>query len=206
MSTTLPETVVTATRLPPEPAPPVPRGPPRLTHKRIDITFIKGPKQNPGVFAASPTFAESNTDAIKLSGLRCSAHITKAGGLSKGSLQLRVWGMTPSTMNDLSTLGLTINIDRQVLNNQVIVEAGDDEAGMSVVYYGTLWDEGKDVENHQWDRGRTCLSSSLTESVGGLTILPHGRTYPLSGRTCPCSGLTEPAGGLTDIIGCRTDG
>jgi hypothetical protein len=37
MSTSLPETVVTATRLPPTTS--VPRGPPRLSHKRIDVTF-----------------------------------------------------------------------------------------------------------------------------------------------------------------------
>jgi len=55
------------------------------------------------------------------------------------SLNLRIWGMTLSKMNDLSTLGLKIVIgDPAVLNNSVIVEAGDDDAGMSVVFHGTI--------------------------------------------------------------------
>jgi hypothetical protein len=42
-----------------------------FTHKKIDVTFTKG-KGN---------FAESGTNTVKLSGLRVSAMITKAGGV-----------------------------------------------------------------------------------------------------------------------------
>lgn len=103
----------------------------RLFHKRINVTFTK---------AGSGKFAESGTNTVKLSGLRVSAVVTKAGGVSMGGLQLRLWGMTLSKMNDLSTLGLTIVAgDPAVLNNSVIVEAGDDDAGMSVVHHGTIY-------------------------------------------------------------------
>jgi hypothetical protein len=130
MSTTLPDTVVTASRLPAGPAP-VPRGAPRLSHKRIDVTFIKG----------TGTFSEDPSNTVKLSGLRASARIIKVGGLSMGQLDLRLWGMTPSKMNDLSTLGVKTEFgERRLLNNQIVVEAGDDDAGMSVVHHGTIYE------------------------------------------------------------------
>jgi hypothetical protein len=96
--TTLPEVTVTATRLPP--APPAPRQPPRLSRKRIDVTFIKGVKESPGPFAASPTFAESGTNTAKITGLRASALITKAGGFSMGGLQLRLAYLVRCTSDD----------------------------------------------------------------------------------------------------------
>ena len=86
------------------------------------------------------TFAESGTNTVKLTGLRASAHIVKAGNASLGELNLRLWGMTLSKMNDLSTLGLRFDLGGLgVFNNSVLVEAGDDDAGMSVVFYGTIY-------------------------------------------------------------------
>ncbi len=114
-----------------------PRGPPRLSHKRIDVTFTK----------ANGTFAESGTDTVKLTGLRASAIITKAGGATLGGLQLRLWGMTLSKMNDLSTLGLSMAITSgglSLFNNTVLIEAGDDDAGMSVVFFGTIYEAWAD--------------------------------------------------------------
>lgn len=132
--TTLPEVEVTAPRVSPAAQP---RGAPRLSHKRIDVTFTKG---------GDGRFAESGTDTVKLSGLRASAVVAKAGGVSMSSLQLRLWGLTLSKMNDLSTLGLTVTTERLVLNNTVIVEAGDDDAGMSVIFRGTVYDAWADFQ------------------------------------------------------------
>jgi hypothetical protein len=133
-TTVLPETTVVASRLPPLPDESVPRGPPRLSHKRLDVTFIKG----------KGTFSQSGTDTVKLTGLRVSAVVTKAGGTSMSTGEMRIWGMTPSQMNDLSTLGMTIDVGRKILNNQVIIEAGDDDAGVSVIHHGTIWDAWSD--------------------------------------------------------------
>jgi hypothetical protein len=134
MSTTLPEVVVTAQR---DPVPAQPRQPPRLSHKRINVTFVKG---------GEGKFAESGTDTVKLSGLRVSCQVIKAGSASMHHLQLRMWGLTLSKMNDLSTLGLTQTTSREILNNTVIVEAGDDDAGMSVVHHGTVYDAFADFQ------------------------------------------------------------
>ncbi len=108
-----------------------PRAAPRLSKKRIAVTFVK---------VGSGTFAGSGNDTVKISGLRASASVSKVGGLSMGELQLRMYGMTLSNMNDLSTLGLTLKIGEGllVLNNQVVVEAGDDDVGMAIVHHGTI--------------------------------------------------------------------
>jgi len=74
------------------------RSSPRLSHKRLNVTFTKSDKNG--------KFAESGTNTVKLTGLRASAVVTKVGGVSMNSLNLRIWGMTLSKMNDLSTLGL----------------------------------------------------------------------------------------------------
>jgi hypothetical protein len=99
------------------------------THKKIDVTFTK----------TIGTFAESGTDTVKLSGLRVSALVTKAGGTFQGSLEMRIWGLTLSKMNDLATLGYTIEGNAKYLHNTVLVEAGDAENGMASVFYGTIY-------------------------------------------------------------------
>lgn len=93
------------------------------------MTFTKG----------QGTFAEGGKNTVKLSGLRVSAMVTRAGGSFQGALDMRVWGMTLSKMNDLATLGYRIQIDPALLNNSVTVEAGDDENGMAVVFFGTIY-------------------------------------------------------------------
>ena len=88
-----------------------------FTHKKIDLTFTKG----------RGTFAEGGKNTVKLSGLRVSANIVRSGGSSQGSADLRIYGMTLSKMNDLSTLGLRVSNDTySLLNNSVLVEAGDE--------------------------------------------------------------------------------
>jgi len=189
VNATLPEVEVTAPRDPqisPDatitPTSPQGRSAPRLSRKRIDVTFIKG--------AETGKFAESGTDTAKLSGLRVSAQVSKVGGASMSDLQLRMWGMTLSKMNDLSTLGLTVEVDRQTLNNTVIVEAGDDDAGMAVVFHGTVWDAFADFQGMPDCAFHVTAQSGLYEAehaspysrwsdgrrVGSL--LPHQRQKP----------------------------
>jgi hypothetical protein len=81
------------------------------------------------------TFANSGgADTVVIEGLRMSANILHAGGVSDGTLDLTVYGLAKSTMNRLSTLGMRLNL---VPKNQIILEAGDD-AGMSTVFVGYI--------------------------------------------------------------------
>ena len=116
-----------------------PSNPSSYTRKRIDLTFTLGPKTNllTGV-TTQPTFTGSNnSNQVKLSRLRVSAAIQQAGGSSQGALDLRVYGMTQSLMNDL--FSITGSNSPIVANsNTVIVEAGDDVSGVSIVYNGSI--------------------------------------------------------------------
>ncbi len=96
--------------------------------RKIDITFQLG----------TGSFGNSGFDTIKITGRRVSATITKAGAASMGEVQLTIYGMRLDHMNELSTLGqIPFQVPGQ-RRNTVIVEAGDDQNGMSVVYVGTI--------------------------------------------------------------------
>lgn len=79
------------------------------------------------------TFAESGTDVLTVTGLRAMATVTRNGGLAPAHLSLRVYGMTLSTMNQLTQLGQPIAF---VSQNFVTVQAGDDQSGMTVIFTG----------------------------------------------------------------------
>lgn len=106
----------------------------QFTHKLINATFQLG----------KGSFGNSGFNTVKLSGLRASASVVEAGGPSMGQLQLRVWGMTLSQMNDLTTVGILPTEQRR---NNVVVEAGDAESGMAVVFSGTIKEAWADFES-----------------------------------------------------------
>ena len=99
----------------------------RKLRATITLAVINGQAQ---------TFANSGgADTVVIENLRMSAEILHAGGPSDGTLDLTVWGLTESTINRLSTLGMRINA---VPKNQIILEAGDDQTGMAVVFTGYI--------------------------------------------------------------------
>jgi hypothetical protein len=99
--------------------------------RRLDVTFTLG----------TGTFGEGTPDTVTLSGLRVSAAISKAGSPSFSQAQLRIYGMTESQMNKLSTLGQRVSEQRK---NTVAVQAGDDQSGMSLVFQGTIYEAWAD--------------------------------------------------------------
>jgi hypothetical protein len=96
-----------------------------FAQRHISLTFQIGE----GAFGAS------GANTVKVQGLRASAKIAKAGGTSNPTLNLRVWGLSLSLMNQLSTLGKPLP---DVRKNVVTVEAGDDDTGMAVVFVGII--------------------------------------------------------------------
>lgn len=94
--------------------------------RKLDLTFT---------LIGNATFAGTTANTVKLTGRRASATVTKSGGTSMGDLQLRVFGMTLSQMNQLSTLG---KAPGQYSPNVVTVEAGDDSSGMATVFQGNI--------------------------------------------------------------------
>lgn len=94
-----------------------------FVQRLINVSFTK----------AVGTFSESGTNTVNISGLRASARITKAGGSVMGELDLQVWGMTKTLMDDLSTLGMVVQL---LPRNTITLTAGDDIDGMGTVFIG----------------------------------------------------------------------
>ncbi len=83
---------------------------------------------------ASGNFTEGGIQVKLPDGLRMSANIEHAGGHSDGTLDLVIYGMARSLMNQLSTLGMQINL---VPKNPITLTAGT--AGkMSTAFNGYI--------------------------------------------------------------------
>jgi hypothetical protein len=80
-------------------------------------------------------FAGTSSDSVDINGLRTSVRIQNAGALANCTANIRIWGLTPSLMNQLSTLGIAFNI---VPRNIITVAASDDGQNFSNVFIGTI--------------------------------------------------------------------
>lgn len=88
--------------------------------------------------STTPTFAGSNGNTIAFGGpgdgaLRMKAEIHNAGGIDS-TLDMSIYGLPLSVMNQLSTYGTQLNL---LPKNQITLMAGDD-AGLSQIYSGSI--------------------------------------------------------------------
>lgn len=108
-----------------------------FSEKELQITFKLG----------TGSFGESGFDTVTLAGLRARAKISNAGGSMFPSLDLTVYGMTLSRMNQLSTLGIVVTTGTR---NDVLVMAGERGKTLSKVYEGNItnaWIDGDSAPN-----------------------------------------------------------
>ena len=96
-----------------------------LVKRKINVKFSLG----------TGSFGEDGSTEVTISGLRVQAYIAQSGGASMGEAQLRIYGLTPSQMNQLSALNQAFTVIR---NNTVTITAGDDVNGMAVVFQGLI--------------------------------------------------------------------
>lgn len=103
-----------------------------FSRKNIEIAVRLAPdaKTNQPV-----KFAESGQDTVTLKGSRTTVRIQNSGAPAGSSSQIDVYGMTPSLMNQLSTLGMVFNL---VPRNTLSISVGDETTGMSVIFDGTI--------------------------------------------------------------------
>lgn len=102
-----------------------------FTKKILELTITLG----------SGTFGENVGDTVTLSGFRMTADVMNPGGDSMGMCQIRVFGLSESVMNKLTTIG-AVNWAIKAKNG-VLLAAGDVE-GMSNVFVGTIFDAWAD--------------------------------------------------------------
>lgn len=95
-------------------------------HRRLNLQFKLG----------KGSFGADGSDTVTLTGLRCAANITKAGGVSMSECDLRVFGMQLDVMNKLTILNKLRYTDSRF--NEVTISAGDDQNGMAVCFTGIL--------------------------------------------------------------------
>lgn len=106
-----------------------------FTKKRLEMTVTLGVGQ----------FGADLGDTVTIGGARMLATLRNPGGESMGMCQLRVWGLRQETMNKLTTIG---QINRAVrVKNTVSLAAGDDDAGMTIAFAGTIFDAWADYNS-----------------------------------------------------------
>jgi len=93
-----------------------------LERRALGVSIQLSQDRSPSPMATQPTsFAEGGNKVTLPAGLRMTADIQNAGGLSDGTLELSIWGMTRSLMNQLATLGIQINF---LPKNSITLTAG----------------------------------------------------------------------------------
>ena len=96
-----------------------------FVQRAIDITISLG----------SGVFGQTGANTVKLSGLRALVSVQKGGFPSMDQASVRIYGVQPSVMNAVSTLGVPLTMARR---NSMLIEAGDAVNGMAVVYNGHI--------------------------------------------------------------------
>jgi hypothetical protein len=103
-----------------------------FTQKIINITVKLA--ANPGTNQPN-TFANTTSDTVTLSGLRTSVRIQNSGTPGGSLAQIDIWGLTIDLMDQLSTLGMYLNL---IPRNSLTITAGDAVSGMGVVFSGLI--------------------------------------------------------------------
>lgn len=98
--------------------------------RQLRFTFTLGT----GSFTSASAIGQ-NANTTIISGVRAQAKIVKAGGRSMSTSRLAIYGMKLSDMNQLSTLGMAVQLIRR---NTVLVEASDEQGSFGTVFWGTI--------------------------------------------------------------------
>lgn len=94
--------------------------------RAINVTITLGTGQ----------FGDTLGNTVTLTGLRVLASIAAAGGDAQGQLQLRIYGLPISMINQLTTIGPIATQIRS--KNTVLVAAGDVGSALTTVFEGTI--------------------------------------------------------------------
>ena len=104
---------------------------PGFSEKKLSIAIKLASK----TATNQPQAFENGSNTVTLEGHRASLRVQHAGGLAGSTAQLAIWGLSQSIQDQLSTLGMVIQL---VPRNTITITAGDDESGMSTVFVGII--------------------------------------------------------------------
>jgi hypothetical protein len=112
-----------------------------FTKKGIKLSITLTPKQSESGGFVQPVFESAGADTVTLTGYRSSVTITKPGFPSQGGAQARLYGLSLSLMNKLSSLGRT-PLKRNF--NLISIAAGEPGAE-STVFVGNMTEAYADL-------------------------------------------------------------
>ena len=95
-----------------------------FTKKIISATFTLG----------GGTFTGTSSNSVSVKGLRTALRVSESGPV-RSQLSMKIYGLTPSVMNNLSTYSAPQGTQ---VNNSVSVQVGDSTNGLSLFYQGTI--------------------------------------------------------------------
>lgn len=134
-----------------------------FTNKQISLTFTLG----------QGAFGESGANQVTVSGLRISAKIVTSGGQSMCECQLRVFGLTPTVYNTLTSIYATSQATQR---NTVSVSAGDSAKNMAVVFIGQITLAQIDLNNQPDSVMNIIAQTALLQALAPVaaTSYPNG--------------------------------
>lgn len=133
---------------------------------------------------ASGSFS-SGGDTVTLPPLRTVCRVNKAGGLSDSTLDMQIYGMSLSLMNQLSTLGVQINL---VPKNSIVVTAGNEGESLGTVFVGYI------LQAYSSFAGVPDVPFHVTANTAG----------PFAAQPAPVSSFKGPASATTILSGIAT--
>lgn len=102
---------------------------------QIAIQLVPTGTNQPQTWAAG-VGQGAGTNTVTLPALRTSVRIQNAGGVAGSEATVSVYGLTPSLMRQLSTLGMVLQMNT---GNKITITAGDAGASMSTVFVGNIF-------------------------------------------------------------------
>lgn len=135
------------------------------------------------------TFGQTGFNTVTLAGLRASASIHKGGWPSMDTAEMRLYGVQPSVMNAVSTLGVPLPAMR--LQNTLTIQAGDHVSGMTTVFSGNILNAYQNFDGMP----ETMLQIVAYGGVDAAVAPVIPTSYPASADVATImSGLAEQMG------------
>lgn len=142
-----------------------------FVRRKIDVTIGLG----------QGSFGEGGYNTVKLTGLRAQVTVEKLGSPGTSSAQVRIYGVPQTIMNQVSSLWEPLPRFR---DNTVLIEAGDDAGGMSVVFAGgilTAWTDIQPPDGSLVLYGLTAYKAAMKPVVPSSYPGPVDATLVMSG-------------------------
>lgn len=144
---------------------------------KVTVSLADNPQTN-----QPNTFAATGTSTVDLTGSRAQVRIENSGNPNSCQAEVKIWGLQPSIMNQLATLGLVWNL---IPRNTIAIQAGDSQSGLATIFAGYILAAYGDYEA-QPDVPYV-LSCNLTGSNAAITVAPTSYPQPFSVATAMAS-------------------